>query len=345
MKTKAAILYENNKPLVIEELTIPELKPGQVLVKIVYAGICHSQLNEIKGLKGEDKYLPHCLGHEAGGIIEQIGPKVTKVKAGDHVVLSWIKGSGMDIPSTKYRNSKNEIINAGAITTFSEYSVISENRITPIPKKMPLDKAALLGCSIPTGGGIILNQIKPSTGSSIAVVGVGGIGLSSVLLADLMDCDPIIAVDINQKKLDFSKKLGATELINSTKKDFVSSIKELTDGKGVDYAVEAAGTKITIEKSFEAVKWDGGLVIIAGNPPEREKICLNPFDLKGKKITGSWGGLTNPDVDFPKYVDLYLSEKLKLDEFITTRFKFEDINHAFELLDKGEILGRAIIEF
>lgn len=345
MKTRSAVLYENNKPLLIEDLTIPKLKPGQVLVKNIYTGICHSQLNEIKGLKGEDKYLPHCLGHEAGGIVEKIGPNVTKVKPGDHVVLSWIKGSGMDVPSTRYLNSKNQVINAGAITTFNEYSVISENRINPIPKNMPLDRAALLGCSIPTGGGIILNQIKPQSGRSLAVVGVGGIGLSSVLLADLMKCSPIIAVDINQEKLNFAKKLGATELINSTKKDWVSSIKELTGGKGVDYAVEAAGTKLTIEKSFESVKWGGGLVVIAGNPPEGEKISLNPFDLKGKNITGSWGGLTNPDIDIPKYVDMYLSGKLKLDEFITDRFKFEDINDALKLLDDGKIRGRAIIEF
>jgi len=345
MKTKAAVLYKTGEDLIIEELEIPELQPGQVLVKIKYTGICHSQLNEKNGLKGEDKYLPHSMGHEAGGIVEKIGSKVTKVKPGDHVVLSWIKGLGENVPSTKYQNSKKEIVNAGAITTFGEYSVISEDKIIPISKKMPLDKATLLGCAIPTGGGIILNQIKPSPDSSIAVVGVGGIGLSSVILADIMGCNPIIAVDINQKKLDYAKKLGATVLINSSKEDFVEKIKELTDGKGVDYAVEAAGTKKTIEQAFEAVKWDGGLVIIAGNPPEGEKISIDPFDLKGKNITGSWGGLTKPDVDIPKYVDLYLSGKLKLDEFITDRFKFEDINHALEKLEKGEILGRAIIEF
>ena len=345
MKTKSAVLYENSKPLVIQDLTIPKLKPGQVLVKISYTGICHSQLNEIKGLKGEDKFLPHCLGHEAGGVVEKIGPNVTKVKPGDHVVLSWIKGSGMNVPSTKYMNEKNQVVNAGAITTFSEYSVISENRVTPISKKMPLDRAALLGCAIPTGGGIIVNQIDPEPGCSMLVVGVGGIGLSSVLLADIMKCNPIVAVDINDEKLKYAKKLGATDILNSTKNDFVSFVRNLTEELGVDYAIEAAGTKSTIEKSFESVKWNGGLVVIAGNPPEGEKICIDPFELKGKKITGSWGGLTNPDVDIPKYIDMYLSGKLNLDDFITDRFRFEEINDALTLLDDGKILGRGIIEF
>ncbi len=344
MKTKAAILREIGKPLVIEELQIPKLQPGQVLVKILYSGICRSQLNEIKGLKGEDKYLPHALGHEAGSIVEEIGPGVGHVKPGDHVVLSWIKGLGMDVPSTKYLKG-NEIINAGAITTFSEYSVISESRITPITEEMPLDKAALLGCAIPTGGGIILNQIKPMPGSSLAVIGVGGLGLSSILLADLMNCAPIIAIDINDEKLQLARRLGATETINSATADFVAAILDITHGKGVDYAVETAGLTATIEKSFTSVKWDGGLVVIAGNPPHNEKISIDPFYLKGKRITGSWGGLTRPERDIPLYVALYLAGKLKLDELITARFNFDEINQAFQAMDKGELVGKAILEF
>lgn len=347
MKTKAAILHEIGKPLVIEELQIPELQPGQVLVKILYSGICRSQLNEIKGLKGKDKYLPHALGHEGGGIVKEIGPGVSHVRPGDHVVLSWIKGLGMDVPSIKYLKG-NEVINAGAITTFSEYSIISENRVTPIMEEMPLDKAALLGCAIPTGGGIILNQIKPTPGSSLAVIGVGGLGLSSILLADLADCAPIIAVDINDEKLQFARRLGATETINSATNDFVSAILDLTKGKGVDYAIETAGLTETIEKAFGAVKWDiwdGGLVVIAGNPPHDEKILIDPFDLKGKRITGSWGGLTKPEKDIPYYVDLYLVGKLKLDELITERFNLDEINQAFQAMDKGELVGKAILEF
>lgn len=344
MKTKAAILFETKKPLVFTELELPELKPGQVLVKIIYTGICHSQLNEARGLKGEDKYLPHCLGHEAGGIVEKVSEDVNKVEPGDQVLVSWINGSGRNVPSTQYKDSDGNTINAGAVTTFQEYTVVSENKITKISKEMPLDITTLLGCAIPTGGGIVLNQIKPSPGNSIVIIGVGGIGLSALMLAELMHCNPIIAVDINDEKLEFAKKLGATITINSTKVDFVEKIKELTDGNGVDFAVEAAGFKETIEKAFEVVKWDGGLAVIAGNPPEGQKISINPFDLKGKKITGSWGGLTKPDLDFPKYVDLYLSGKLKLDKLITDRFEFKDLNDVLCLLEKGKILGRAVIK-
>lgn len=365
MKTRTAVLYECNKPLVIEELEIPELKPGQVLAKIIYSGMCRSQIEEMSGARGEDKFLPHTLGHEAGAIVEDVGPNVTKVKRGDRVVLSWIKDvetasmvrtgihsvrtdikkAGLDVPSTQYRNKEGKIINAGAVTTFGEYSVISENRVTPIPKEMPLDRAALLGCAVPTGGGIIINQVKPTPGSSIVIIGAGGVGASAIMLADVMSCNPIIAVDINEDKLKFARELGATKTINSSKEDFVSKIFESTDGKGVDYAVEAAGTKETIEKAYASVKWDGGLVVIGGNPPHGEKICLDAFDLKGKNITGSWGGLTKPSIDTPKYVNLYLSGKLKLDKLITNRFKFDEINMAFEQLAKGKILGRAILEF
>ena len=347
MKTKVAILRELGKPLVVEELEIPKLQPGQVLVRIVYSGICRSQLNEIKGLKGDDKYLPHLLGHEAGGIVEDIGSGVTHVKSGDNVVCSWIKGLGMDVPSTKYLKG-NEIINAGAITTFGEYQVVSENRVTTINSKMPLDKATLLGCAVPTGGGIILNQIKPMLGSSLAVIGVGGLGLSAILLADLMNCNPIIAVDINDKKLKLARKLGATATINSTMIDFIEAILDITYGKGVDYAVETAGSIETIEKSLESVKWDiweGGVVVNAGNPPHGERISIDPFMLKGKRIMGSWGGLTKPERDIPLYVDLYLAGKLKLDELITNRFAFDEINRVFQLMDKGKVVGKAILEF
>ncbi|MBU4502589.1 MAG: zinc-binding dehydrogenase [Nanoarchaeota archaeon] len=364
MKTRTVVLYELNKPLVIEELEIPKLKQGQVLVKIMYAGICRSQLNEIKGKKGVDKYLPHTLGHEAGAIVEEVGENVTKVNEGDHVVLSWIKdretvnmvrtgthsvraevhSGGIDAGGTKYRNKEGKIINAGGVTTFGKYSVVSENRVTKIDKRMPLDKSALLGCAIPTGGGIIIHQIKPTPGDSIAIIGAGGVGTSAILLSSVMGCSPIIVVDINEKKLDFAHELGATDMINAKEEDFVPKILELTNGKGVDYAVEAVGSKETIEKSFASVKWDGGLVVIGGNPPSEQKISIDPFDLKGKLITGSWGGLTVPHIDIPKYVNLYLSGKLKLDELITDRFRFDEINKAFELLDRGKIVGRAILE-
>ena len=168
MKTEAAVLVELGQPLVLAELVIPPLKPGQVLVEVVFSGICHTQLLEIRGYRGQDRYLPHCLGHEGSGIVRQTGPSVTKVKSGDRVILSWIKGSGADVPGTTYR-WEDRTVNAGAITTFSRYSVISENRLTLLPDGIEMREAAALGCAVPTGMGAIFNTARPRPGQSIAI--------------------------------------------------------------------------------------------------------------------------------------------------------------------------------
>ena len=345
MKTEAAILYQINKPLRIEELTIPELKTGQVLVKIAYSGVCHSQLNEIRGLRGEDKYLPHALGHEGSGIVETVGSGVEKVKPGDHVVLTWIKGDGLDVPSAIYQRSNESVVNSGAISTFMEYAIISENRLVAIPKKMPLREAALLGCAVPTGAGIVMNTAQVRPGSSVAMFGVGGIGLSVIMASSLMNATTIIAIDVFGHKLEQARQVGATHLINARQQDSLATILEITGGRGVNYAIEAAGRRQTMEIAFQAVRDNGGLCVLAGNLPDGQRISLNPFDLiRGKRIVGSCGGETNPDRDIPLYVDLYLSGKLKLDRLITHIFSLKNINDAFDLLERGKV-GRSLIQF
>ena len=179
MKTLSAILVELGKPLIIDEIEIPKLKPGQVLVEIAYSGVCHTQVLECRGKRGADNYLPHCLGHEAGGIVREIGSNVQKVRPDDRVILSWIKGSGIDAPGSVY-NWNGSNVNAGAITTFSEYSVISENRITLIPDELTLQQAALLGCAVPTGVGSVFNTAQARPGQSIVIYGMGGVGLCAV---------------------------------------------------------------------------------------------------------------------------------------------------------------------
>jgi len=344
MKTKAAILYQVKRPLKIEELEIPELKPGQVLVKVAYSGLCRSQLNEIQGLKGEDKYLPHTLGHEGSGIVEETGPEVTKVKPGDHVVLTWIKGNGMDVALTVYHDKNGASVNSGAISTFMEHAVISENRLVVIPEEMPLDKAALLGCAIATGMGLVINNAMVKEGDSVAVFGIGGIGLSAIHAASISKASRIIATDVEDSKLKRAKSLGATHTVNADKEDIVSSIMDLTEGKGVDYAFECAGSRETMEGAFRSVRNNGGRAIIAGNLAQGKMISIDPFSLIcGRRITGSWGGETRPDKDIPEYVALYLSGKLKLDEMLTHRFSLDGINKAFEDLEQGKV-GRAIIE-
>lgn len=339
MITKAAVLYELNSPLVVEELELPELGYGQVLVRIAYSGICRNQLNEIRGRRGEDPYLPHTLGHEASGIVAALGPGVTKVNVGDHVVLSWIKGKGYDIPRCTYHKG-NLKVNSGAISTFGEYSVVSENRVTAIPKDMPLDIAALLGCCVPTGFGTVFNQVKP--GSSIAIFGVGGVGLCTLMAAGLMGCSPIIAIDVQPSKLEMARNLGATHLINTRYRGPLSRILNIS-GKGVDYAIEAAGERAAMEQAYKSIH-DRGVALIAGNLARGKKISIDPFDLiQGKRIVGSWGGGTNPDKDIPHYVKLYLSGKINLGSLISHRYSLEAINDALAPFEAGQT-AKVLIE-
>lgn len=342
MRTKAAVLYEINKPLVIEEIEIPKLEKGQVLVKILATGFCRAQLNEVRGLKGVDHFLPHLLGHEASAIVEDTGEGITKVKKGDYVVCSWIKGSGMEGAPARYHKGKT-VIHAGKVTTFSTYAVVSENRLTKIPTAVPPDVASILGCAIATGVGIVYRTLDVKKGSTIAVFGVGGIGSSVILGAKMKRCSKIIALDIRKEKLQFAKSLGATHTIDSHKEDIHAKIQNIARG-GVDYAVEASGNKSAMEKAFEEIK-DTGKLVIAGNLRKGEKICILPFDLiKGKKILGTWGGETQPDEDIPYYAKKYLSGDLDIEKLITRKFQLDRINSVLEIMQKNDSLGRMIIE-
>lgn len=343
MKTAAAVLFEIGRPLRIEELTMPPLQQGQVLVEVAFSGVCHSQLLEVRGMRGSDRFIPHTLGHEGSGTVLEVGPGVKKVKPGSRVVLSWIKGDGADVPSTVYWSGGTRI-NSGAISTFMRQTITCENRVTPIPDAMPLREAALLGCAIPTGAGIVLNTAKVRLGSSVAVFGVGGVGLSVVLGASLANATTIIAIDLFDHKLEQARLVGATHLINSLRQDPLAAILDITAGHGVDYAIEAAGRRETMEAAFAAVRYSGGLCVLAGNLPHGERISLDPFDLiKGKQIVGSWGGDTKLDRDIPLYVDLYLSGRLRLDGLITCDYRLEDINQALDDLEQGKV-GRAVVE-
>lgn len=342
MKTKAAILRSVTEPVVIEELTIPELLPGQVLVKIIFSGICHTQLSEVRGRRGVDKFIPHTLGHEGSGIVMRIGQGVKKLKPDDRVVISWIKGSGAEVPSAKYE-SKLGPVNSGAVSTFMEYAIVSENRLTVIPDTMPLKEAALLGCAVSTGAGAILNVCSVKPGNSVAVFGIGGIGLSGIIGAKLCNATMIIAVDIHEHKLELAKSFGATHTINALQQDSLAVIKEITGGTGVDFALEAAGIKSVMECAFRSVRDGGGVAVLAGNPPFGEKIEIDPFDLiRGKKIIGTTGGSIVPDRDIPIFVDLYMQGKLPLSPMISHVFELEQINEAFSHLENGEA-GRVVL--
>lgn len=341
---KIAVLYKLNNPLSIEEVEIPQLKSGQVLVQLKYSGVCHSQLMEARGMRGEDRFLPHTMGHEGTGIVKAVGSGVTKIAPGDAVVLGWIKGQGLDGGGTQYVKGDTKI-NAGGVTTFSDHAVVSENRLVKLPEGVPYDVGVLFGCAIPTGSGIVMNEIKPKPNSTIALFGMGGIGLSALMATKLFQCSRVIAVDVEDSKLELAKNFGATDVINSTKENPVTKIMEMTQGQGVDYSVDAAGMVKTIEQAFESIKMKSGLCIFASHPKHGEKISIDPFHLIcGKQIKGSWGGGSNPDVDIPKFGDLYRKGQLPLEKLLSPPFKIQDINHIFDLLEDRK-LNRALISF
>jgi S-(hydroxymethyl)glutathione dehydrogenase/alcohol dehydrogenase len=337
MKTDAAILIELQKPLAVASIEIPPLLPGQVLVDISYSGICHTQLSECRGTRGEDKFLPHCLGHEGSGVVREIGSGVTKVKVGDRVIISWIKGTGADISSTVYLWG-NKQVNAGGVTTFSRQSVISENRLTVIPNDISLEAAALVGCAVPTGMGAVLNTARPRPGQSIAIFGTGGIGLCAVAGAAISGCAPIIAIDINPEKLTVAKKMGATNCICSKTSNPLEEIMKICPG-GIDFAIEATGIPDVMNLALTSVRAQGGVAVVIGNANFKDKLIIDPRQLNmGKQLRGTWGGDNNPDIDFPRYCHLIKYGRLNLEPLMSPAYSLSNINQALTDLAMGHVV-------
>ncbi len=320
--SRVAVLVEQNKPLVLAEIELPLLQVGQVLVKVAYSGICGSQIGEITGVRGHDKYLPHLLGHEGSGIVQNVGLGVKKVKPGDRVVLHWVKGSGIDTSGPKLEWN-GEGLNAGPITTFSEYTIVPENRVTPI--NIGLRCAALLGCAVTTGLGIVFNDIKLKPGESIAVFGVGSIGLNVVHGAAMVNAHPIVAIDIHQSKLDHAGLFGATHAAQSW-------------DEGVDVVVDTTAYPGVFEQAYKLAAKKAVVIGVRQEPIVIDALPLN----HGKQLIGSHGGGTNPDVDIPRYAKLYRLGKLKLGEQITHEYGLEAINEAIESVRSGEA-GKCLI--
>lgn len=338
---KAAILTGQNQPLEVDEVNIPTLDAGQVLVKVEYSGICGKQLEEINGKRGDDAYIPHLLGHEGAGTVAEIGPGVRKVKPGDRVVLHWIKGSGIDSAPPRFRRN-GSTISAGWVTTFSEYTVVSENRVTPFTGELGFDVAALLGCAVTTGLGIVFNNAALMPGESIAVFGVGGVGLNVIQGAALVNAYPIVAIDLFDHKLEQARRFGATHTFNSSSHDIQKALSELTSGKGVDAAVDVTGNSVVRQIAYDATS-NTGVTVFAGVPHHQETITVDSFPLHfGRRVVGSHGGETKPDTDIPRYIQLYELGKLKLDEQITHRFPLSQVNDAVAAVQKGDV-GRCVI--
>lgn len=340
---KAAILTELCAPLTVAEIALPQtLAVGQVLVKIHFSGICGSQLGEIDGAKGEDKFLPHLLGHEASGTVIAVGPGVRHVKPQDKVVLHWRKGLGIESETPAYAWGGCKV-NAGWITTFNEYAIVSENRCTSIPPDSDLEVAALFGCAVTTGFGIIENNARVRIGESVVVFGAGGIGLNVVQAAALVAAWPIIAVDLHDGRLELARQMGATHVINSSG-DARQAILDIVGSGGVDAFIDNTGQPAIIEMGYQITKPQGRVTLV-GVPRKGNNINIYSLPLHfGKGLSGSHGGEAIPQTDIPRFQNLYRSGRIKLRELITDTFTLDQVNEAVAGMRNGKVSGRCLIK-
>ncbi len=358
---KAAVLREINQPLVIEDIQYGNPAPREVLVRTVAAGVCHSDLHFQNG--SYPYPLPAVLGHESAGVVEAVGSDVTYVKPGDHVItcLSAFCGHcepcltghmslcqepelqrAPDQPSRLARGDENiaQFLN---LSSFAEYMLVHEHTIVKVREDMPLDRAALIGCGVTTGVGAVIHTAGVEPGSTVAVIGCGGVGLSAINGAAIAGAARIIAIDMVPSKLDLARKFGATDVINAKEVDAVGEVREMTGG-GVHYSFEAIGLKQTAEQSFKMLGFGGTATIIGMIPVGTQVELHGPEFLMERKMQGSNMGSNRFRVDMPRFVDFYLQGRLHLDDLISRRIKLEDVNEGMAALETGEV-ARSVIMF
>ena len=342
-KIRAAVLVSLNAPLEIADLDLPDqLAFGQVLVKIHYSGICGAQINEIEGAKGPDKFLPHLLGHEGSATVVAVGPGVTRLKPDDHVVMHWRQAAGLQAqPATYEWNGRR--VNSGWVTTFSNYSVVSENRLTPIPSDFDLKVAPLFGCAVTTAMGVVNNDAAVKVGQSVVVFGVGGVGLNVAQAAAMVSANPIVAIDVVDNKLDMAKRFGATHAINSAKvSDLAAEVRKIVGNSGADVVVETTGKARVIETAYELTHADGKTILV-GVPRKGDNISIYSLPLHFKKVlTGSHGGNAEPHLEIPRYIALMRAGRFSLDGLVTHEFPLEQVNDAISIMRSGNA-GRVLL--
>jgi S-(hydroxymethyl)glutathione dehydrogenase/alcohol dehydrogenase len=319
----------------------PELDAGQILVKILYTTVCGAQINEIDAVKGPDTFLPHLLGHEASAQVVEIGPGVTQVEPNDTVVLHWRPGRGIQSRPPAYR-WRGRPLNAGWVTTFGEYAVVSENRVTGIPADFDRKLAPLFGCAVTTAAGVIDNDANVKIGESVVVFGAGGVGLNVVQFASLGGAYPIVAVDVVEEKLSMARTKGATHCLNATATaDLRAEIRAIVGPEGAENAIETTGVKDVIELAYELTHPDGTCVLV-GVPHQKVTIDTLPIHFN-KVLTGSHGGDARPHVDIPRLVRLHRAGRLDLSGIITHQFSLAEINAGIDVMRSGTA-GRILIE-
>lgn len=359
--------YSQTRPLEIAQLELEGPGPGEVLVQVAAAGLCHSDLSVINGSR--PRPMPMALGHEGSGIVVDVGPGVTRTRPGDHVVFSFVPMCGKCVNclsgqpylcepgqaanragtllggAIRWRDAKGQPVHHHlGVSTFSEYTVVNEASVVPIDPDLPLDKAALFGCAVITGVGAVVNTARVEPGSSVAIFGMGGVGLSAVMGARLSGAWPVIGVDILEDKLELARRAGATHIVNAKAPDWLEQIRDLTRG-GVDYAFEAVGSSSVLADAYRSTR-AGGTTVSIGLPHPDSHVSLPAvtFAGEGKRLIGSYMGSGVPVRDLPRFARLYQAGMLPIDHLVSATITLEQINEGFERLDRGEA-ARQVIQF
>lgn len=356
------VLQPGTRDLEIQNLTLPDPTKHQVIVKMHASGICLSQLHDIHA----ERRFPKLMGHEGAGIITKTGPGVTHVKEGDAVLLTWLPRRAKtkdDVPIRTIIKVEDGEARPDSIFTWADHVLCDHNFVVKIDASVPTDVTSIVGCAVMTGAGAVLNTAGVKEGQSVAVYGAGGVGLSAIVGARMVKADPIIAIDIDDEKLEFAKKFGATHMINSTREDPVKAIHKITrdndrftiggvNVSGADYVFDCIGIKPTIDQMLPSCRTNaltediGGMGVIVGVPME-EKLEFVNFQLHAyeKQVRGCLGGTCHPDRDFPLFLEWFDQGHLPLNQMVTRRYALDQVNEAVSDLEAGRIVGRAIIEF
>ena len=372
MKIRAAVLrqigqpgpYADTQPLGIEDVELDAPGKGEVLVRIRAAGLCHSDLSVIDG--NRPRPMPMVLGHEAAGVVEQLGPGVTHLERGDHVVAAFVPSCGHCIPCATGRpalcepgfransagtllsgerrlhDGNGEVHHHLGVSGFAQYAVLAANSLVRVPSDLPFAEAALFGCAVITGVGAVVNTAQMPHGASAAIVGLGGVGLAALLAARMLDAEHIVAVDMNERKLAVARELGASATVNAADPDAAERIRELTKG-GVACAFEMAGSTRALELAYK-VTARGGVTVSAGLPHPQQQFSIPHVSLVAEERTlkGSYLGSCVPSRDIPHYIDWYRAGRLPVNRLLSERLRLDGINAAFDRLAAGESIRQVV---
>jgi S-(hydroxymethyl)glutathione dehydrogenase / alcohol dehydrogenase len=362
---RAAVLWSWNEPFNVEDVELSAPRQGEVRVKLAASGVCHSDLSIQRGILPVPP--PRIIGHEGAGTVEEVGPGVTSVAKGDHVILCWMYPCGHCVECGRGRPVHCETalatMMAGGmydgtprfkvrgqdmphwVGSFAEQTVVPETACIKIRDDAPLDKACLVGCGVMTGIGAVINTARVEPGASVAVFGAGGVGLNVIQGAVLAGAEKIIAVDLLDSKLKLAQEFGATHTVNGKSTDAVGAIQGLTGGKGVDYAFEVIGAPPVIVQAFLSLR-RGGKAVVVGAPPFGSEVTLPafPFSMEEKSLIGSFYGSAQFHFDMPRIIDLYMAGRVKLDQLVTKKFPLADINRAMEAMESGSV-ARGVIQY